>query len=141
MEKWTLSIDGGVQNAQGEHVRTPEHGAPCTPQNAQVNTPEISVLQVKLEASQQQVADRDKELAHRDDTISDLRTRLDHSEAKRDEAQTKLTALLTDQRTEAAQKRVERPTARAGFLVALVLVVVVLAVVGAFLWFGSVGIE
>lgn len=86
----------------------------------------ISVLQVKLEAAEQTVSDRDKELAHRDRTIEDLRTRLDKSEEKRDEAQTQLTALLTDQRRTAPETPQKAPLAHRGYLTALILVLVIL---------------
>lgn len=55
------------------------------------DTIEIRVLQVELDAEKKLSADREV-------TITDLRDRLDKSEAERTATQTKLTALLTDQR-------------------------------------------
>lgn len=56
---------------------------------------ENSILRVKLEAAEQALEERDRELRHREETISDLRDRLD----REGEERRKLTAMLTDQRT------------------------------------------
>ena len=66
-------------------------------------THEISLLQLKLEAAEQRLADRDRELTHTQETVQDLRDRLDTAEQRRDEAVTKLTALIEDHRPEAAK--------------------------------------
>ena len=55
---------------------------------------EISILKAELEAVTKLAEERDRELGHRDETIRDLRDRLD----KEGEERRKLTAMLTDQR-------------------------------------------
>ena len=82
----------------GAPVHAPEHGAPRAGANAPGVPPENDLLRAKLEAAEQTIQDRDRELQHREGTITDLRQRLDKSEQERSEAQTKLTALLTDHR-------------------------------------------
>jgi chromosome segregation ATPase len=67
-------------------------------------THEINLLQVKLEAVEQRLSDRDRELIHTQETVQDLRDRLDTAEQRRDEAVTKLTALIEDHRPEAAKR-------------------------------------
>jgi hypothetical protein len=67
-------------------------------------THEISLLQLKLEAAQQRLSDRDRELTRTEDTVKDLRDRLDTAEQRRDEAVTKLTALIEDHRPEAVKR-------------------------------------
>lgn len=62
--------------------------APSDPPESDAN---LAVLQVKIDASEKIAAERER-------TIDDLRGRLDKSERERTEAQTKLTAILTDQR-------------------------------------------
>lgn len=52
------------------------------------NTPQINVLQARLEAALEQLRDRDS-------TIGDLRHRLDLSDAERREAQARVIGLLT----------------------------------------------
>jgi hypothetical protein len=59
---------------------------------------EVEVLRVKLEATEQRLADRDN-------ALMDLRRRLDVSEDERRQAQERLTALLED-------KRERKPAAR-----------------------------
>jgi|OM-RGC.v1.020918128 hypothetical protein len=93
----------------GAPVRAPEHGAPRTGANVPSGAGEIDLLKVRLEAAEQTIEDRDRELQHRDGTITDLRQRLDKSEQERSVAQTKLTALLTDQRPLEAQERRSGP--------------------------------
>lgn len=58
------------------------------------NSNDIAILQVKLDAANKALEDRDRELHHRDKTIDDLRSRLDTEGEER----RKLTAMLTDQR-------------------------------------------
>ena len=99
-------------------------------------TPENSLLAVKLEAAERLAEERERELHHRDVTISDLRHRLDKSEQKRDEVQTKLTALLTDQRKTPSQETTQRRGAHWGYWLALGLVA---ASVGA-LWLSVSGV-
>lgn len=78
---------GASDDARHDAVRD----APRTTHDAHYDAAEIKVLQVKLDAVQQVADDRAE-------TITDLRDRLDRTEQQRDEATTKLTALLTDQR-------------------------------------------
>ena len=58
------------------------------------NITESAVLQVKLDAAIKSLEERERELHHRDQTIDDLRSRLDTEGEER----RKLTAMLTDQR-------------------------------------------
>ena len=58
------------------------------------NTTKSAVLQVKLDAAMKSLEERERELHHRDQTIDDLRSRLDTEGEER----RKLTAMLTDQR-------------------------------------------
>ena len=58
------------------------------------NTSENSVLRAKLDAAQEQIEKHERELRHREETISDLRVRLDTEGEER----RKVTAMLTDQR-------------------------------------------
>lgn len=71
------------------------HDAPRSTRGAPSDPPEsgaiLAVMQVKLDASEKITAVYER-------TIDDLRDRLDKSEQERTEAQTKLTAILTDQR-------------------------------------------
>lgn len=90
-------------------VHAPEHVPVRTGADAPGGAVEIDVLKARLEATQKTVEDRDRELAHRDSTITDLRHRLDKSEQERSEAQTKLTALLTDQRPQEVEERSSGP--------------------------------
>jgi len=110
----------------------PEHGAPRpgsnVPGGAVNDPPEISVLQVKLDAAEKLAAEREQELHHRDVTIDHLRGELESEKQERREAQTKLTALLSDMRPTAPERPVERRGAHWGYVVALA---VVLASVGA----------
>ena len=94
--------------------------------------PESAILQVKLDAAEKLAAEREQELHHRDVTIADLRARLDKSEQKRDEAQTKLTALLSDMRPTASEKPVERPLVRSGYWLALAVALGVVAALGVY---------
>lgn len=121
------------QEVSGVTPLTPVSGAPLTPKADTPDTPEIKVLEAKLEAAQQLIEDRGQ-------TIEHLRGELDEEKRERREAQTKLTALLSDMRPEVSQKPVERPRTRAGFWVALALVVAVLVAVGAFLWVSMNGV-
>jgi len=57
------------------------------------NNPDAVELQAKLDAATQLAEERERELHHRDQTISDLRKRLDTEGEER----RKLTAMLTDQ--------------------------------------------
>ena len=97
-----IPLTGGTLAVFTEHSQTVPLGQREHSQMNTVGTPnehtEISVLQVKLEAADQRLADRDRELEKRDETITDLRQRLDTSEQERRAAQEKVTALLTDQR-------------------------------------------
>lgn len=115
----------------------PEHGAPRpgsdVPGGAPNDPPEISVLQVKLDAAEKLASEREQELHHRDVTITDLRERLDKSEHKRDEAQTKLTALLSDMRPTVSEKPVERRGVHWGYFAALALVLVSMGALVAYL--------
>ena len=127
------------EQVSGEHVRTPVSGAPRTPQNAQVRTPpdtpdttQIKVLQAQLDAVQQIVEDRGK-------TIEHLRGELDEEKQERRAAQTKLTALLTDQREKAPEKPVERPLVRVGYVWALVVALAAVAVFLGYLWLSGAG--
>ena len=126
------SVDAG--DPPHEVVREALRGGSNDPGDAPEKRRDIEVLQVKLEAAHKTIEDRDRELVHRDRTIDDLRERLD----KEGEERRRLTAMLTDQRPKADQKPAERPATRAGFWIALVVVVAVLAVVGAFLWLAPV---
>jgi hypothetical protein len=84
-----------VPMGQGEHSQMNTGGTP------ELLT-ENAVLQVKLDVVQQIADDREK-------TIDHLRTELDTANTERREAQTKFTALLTDQReTEPAQPAPEK---------------------------------
>lgn len=118
-------VYGGGAGAP-EHV--PVHGAPRTGAHAPGGAVENDLLKVRLGAAEQTIQDRDRELSHREQTITDLRHRLDTSERERSEAQTRLTALLTDQRPKALPEK--RPGHRWGLAVGIGLVagaVVVLA--------------
>ena len=96
------------------------------------NGTENAILQVKLDAAEKLAAEREQELHHRDVTITDLRERLDKSEQKRDEAQTKLTALLSDMRPTAPEKPVERHGAHWGYWAALTLVLASMGVLAVY---------
>jgi excisionase family DNA binding protein len=61
--------------------------------NALEKTSATGVLEVQLEAAREQLRDRE-------DTIVDLRRRLDQSETERREAQARVVGLLSDQRPE-----------------------------------------
>ena len=126
---YDLKLPGEVSAENGGQVEQVMTGHDIG-QMTQVNTDQIRNLEAQLETERRLSDERGK-------TIEDLRTRLDHSEQRRDEVTTQLTALLTDQRPEATQKPAERPKTRAGFWVALALVVVILSAVGAFLWFSG----
>lgn len=80
--------------AAHEAVRGGSHEAGEAPEKH----PEAAILRVELEAAQKSLEDRERELLHRDRTIDDLRDRLD----KEGEERRKLTAMLTDQRPNAA---------------------------------------
>ena len=103
------------------------------------NSSENAVLHVKLEAAEKLAAERERALHHRDATITDLRSRLDQSEQKRDEAQTQLTALLTDQREKASQEAIQRPLVRQGYVWALLVALAAVAAVLGYLWLNGAG--
>lgn len=69
-----------VSATEHETIRNTEGDAP--------NTPQINVLQARLEAALEQLRDRDS-------TIGDLRHRLDLSDTERREAQARVIGLLT----------------------------------------------
>ena len=81
-----------------EPVREVAHEAPRATQGDAGEAPKIdtetAVLRTQLEAAQEAIENRDRELRHRDQTIDDLRSRLDTEGEER----RKLTAMLTDQR-------------------------------------------
>lgn len=83
----------GGDAADADH--DPRHDAPRPAPDdaadAAMTRPDLAVFQVSLEAAQALAEEREK-------TIADLRDRLDQSERERIEAQSKLTAVLTDQR-------------------------------------------
>lgn len=59
------------------------------------NSSDIRLLEAKLEAAERMADEREKELRHRDQTIDDLRERLD----KDGEERRKLTAMIADMRS------------------------------------------
>ena len=121
--------EGGVRRA---HVRAHPNGAHRTGGGAQGDTPEIAtenaMLRVQLDAAQEMVEERGK-------TIEHLRSELAEERDERREAQTKLTALLSDMRPESSQEAQKGPLVRLGFWVALAavaaLVVAAMAYLGA----------
>ena len=127
-------VYGGGSRDPG-HV--PEHGAPRpgsnVPGGAANDPPEISVLQVKLDAAEKLASEREQELHHRDVTIDHLRGELESEKQERREAQTKLTALLSDMRPTASEKPVERRGVHWGYFAALGGVVVTMGVLAAYL--------
>lgn len=84
---------GAPDAARGSRHDVPRP-APSDTGDAAMTHPKIEVLQVRLDAAERITEERDQ-------TILDLRTRLDQSERERIDAQSKLTALLTDQRVPA----------------------------------------
>ena len=85
----------------GEAVEPPHEAAHEAPRSGSKSagdppkdTSENSVLKAKIEAAQKQIEKHERELQHREETISDLRTRLDAEGEER----RKVTAMLTDQR-------------------------------------------
>jgi len=90
-------IEEAVQAAHPAHVRSSVRGAPRTPLDEQVNTTEIRVLQVELEAAKQLAEEYQRSRARSEDTNADLRARLDRAEELREEATARLTAYLTHQ--------------------------------------------
>ena len=81
-----------------EPFKTAQDTTNETTQDTQIDTgetSEISILKAELEAARKLAEERDRELGHRDETIRDLRDRLD----KEGEERRQLTAMLTDQRT------------------------------------------
>jgi len=130
---------GGVQNAP---VRTPVHGAPSTGQNARVDTLTHTPSDTLAEANMWKGRYEEAKIALDDmrTTTEDLRERLDRSEEKRDEVQTKLTAILTDQRPKIAPEQpVERPRVRTGQLVALAAMVATVVAFAA-VWLNANGL-
>lgn len=110
----------------------PVHGAPRpapddAPDAAMIH-PEMAMFQVSLEAAQALAEEREK-------TIADLRDRLDQSERERIETQSKLTAVLTDQRppAPAGGTTSAQPSSREMW------VLVVLLFAGVIWWFVQVG--
>lgn len=97
----------------------PRHDAPRSTRGAPSDPPEsdpnVVVLQVKLDASEKIAAVHER-------TIGDLRDRLDKSEQERSEAQTKLTAILTDQRLITPTPRPAKPKGQNHAALALVAV-------------------
>ena len=92
----------------GEMLREHVYETLRNSKNETVKQSEISILQAELAASRQMIEERGK-------TIEDLRTRLDTAEERRDEAvrakdeaQTKLTALLSDMRPDTSSKSSQR---------------------------------
>ena len=143
---YEITLPDTEGDAHPEHVRTHVSSAQRTGPGAQGDTPskplENEVLQVKLQAAEEAlrktVEDRDRELEHRDETISDLRTRLDRVEERYEAAQTKLTALLTDQRERAPEEAVgppKPPRVRAGVWLALGAVLAALAILAGLYFF------
>lgn len=99
--------DGGGWNIQPSELfriwPAVTHESDATPPMLGHETPtETSVLQAKLEAAEQRLADKD-------DTIQDLRGRLDAEGEER----RKLTAMITEQRPRTPETTAERPK---GFL-------------------------
>ena len=101
-------------SAQDAHVQNASFAATGTGANAQMHTPDLARELVtrdeKLAALQQE---RDRERRQLEETISDLRRRLDASEEERRKKDQQLTALLTDQREKEAQPALPAP--RRGF--------------------------
>jgi predicted RNase H-like nuclease (RuvC/YqgF family) len=81
-----VSLDHGQNTVSGTLRDTQNTGDEHT---------EISILKAELEAARKLAEERDRELGHRDETIRDLRQRLD----KEGEERRQLTVMLTDQRT------------------------------------------
>jgi len=65
------------------------------------NIPDTAELLAKLDAATQLAEERERELHHRDQTIDDLRRRLDNESEER----RKLTAMITDQRSQPEQPK------------------------------------
>ena len=125
---YPAAFSGGTGGTSHETSRgTMRHGSGTVE-----NGPENAILQVKLDAAEKLAAEREQELHHRDVTITDLRERLDKSEQKRDEAQTKLTALLSDMRPTAPEKPVGRHRAHWGYWATLALVLASMGVLAVF---------
>ena len=114
------------EGVTGDTPVTPVTGAPVTPQGDRGNTPEINVLQAQLDAARQLNEERA-------DTIKHLRAELEDEKQERREAQTKLTALLTDQRETAPQTADKQPLARSGFWIALAVVIAAVAALAVYL--------
>ena len=126
-------VKSGTNEVSREPSHDLSHGTKRDSAGTAEKSSESMVLQIKLEAVQKLADEREQELHHRDVTISDLRERLDKSEQKRDEAQTKLTALLTDMRPTAPEKPIERPSVHPAYWVALVAVIAALGAAGLYL--------
>ena len=77
-----------------DHGQNTVNGTVRDTQNTADEHTEISILKAELEATRKLAEERDRELVHRDETIRDLRDRLD----KEGEERRQLTAMLTDQR-------------------------------------------
>ena len=89
-----------------------------TAQNERMETPANTNVNSGLEREIELLNERLKE---KDETIDDLRQRLDRTDAERQKVQTQLTALLTDQSQNDAEKRYPK-------LEAVVAVVLILAI-------------
>ena len=135
-EKGHWEIDPSeVARAYGGGPDGPDHGpvhgaprtGPCGPGGPPNVPPEINVLQIKLDAAEKLAAEREAELHHRDVTIGHLRGELDEEKRERREAQTKLTALLSDMRPAAPEKPVEARRVRPGYWVALAVILTAVA--------------
>jgi len=87
--------------ASGAH-RGSNHGAaqfePNGAGGATETVPKLALVEQERDAAQNLASEREK-------VIADLRHRLDKSEQERSEAQTKLTALLTDQRPQEVREK------------------------------------
>ena len=111
----------------GEQVMTPVHDASRTGQmnrgEQAMTTPSVTennVLRAQLDAAQQMADERGK-------TIEHLRSELAEEKEERRAAQTKLTALLTDQRVTAPEEAAQPPRTRPVFWVALAVALAALA--------------
>lgn len=117
--------------ASPEHGQSIVSGTPRPYPNEQPVTPQISdqseVLRAQLEAAQAMIEDRGK-------TIEDLRTRLDESEQERKATQTKLTALLTDQRQSVPEMAPQGRRPHWGYWLALVVTLALAGAAAAFLY-------
>ena len=102
---------------------------------------EIMMLRFEVKAKEEQLAtekvERERERGVFRETITDLRTRLDQEGEERRKAHIQLTALLTDQRTQAEKATTAPPVMpppRRGWLGVVAVLVMVAAIAGGAGW-------